>query len=108
MAFGDLSDTLALAAVSLDGEVIQDQRISTDVLAFEPCAPPARAPSLHDQGAFHPVGGTDDAHDGPAQRAASIDIFPEADVLDLETTELVQDFEEVFDTHLQALLGDRP
>jgi hypothetical protein len=92
----------------LDGEVIQDQRISTDMLAFEPCAPHAGAHPLDDQAAFQLGDGTDDDHDGPAQRAASIDIFPEADVLDLETTELVQDFEEVFDTHLQALLGDRP
>src|ERR1022692_933824 len=67
-----------------------------------------RRARLADQVAFQLGDCADDDHDGPAQRAASIDIFSEADVLDLETTELVQDFEEVFDTHLQALLGDRP
>src|ERR1035438_3141062 len=46
MPFGDLTDTLALTAVALDCGVVQDQRISTDVLAFEPGAPHAGAHPL--------------------------------------------------------------
>ena len=82
MAFGDLAEALALAAVSLDCGVVQYQRIAADVLAFEPGAPHAGAHPLDDQVAFQFGDGADDDHDGPAQRAAGIDIFPEADVLD--------------------------
>ena len=85
MAFGDLSDALALAAVALDGGVVQYQRIAADVLALKPGAPHAGAHPLDDQIAFQFGNGADDDHDGPAQRAAGIDIFPEADVLDLKT-----------------------
>jgi hypothetical protein len=95
MAFCDLSDALALAAVSLDGGVVQYQWIAADMLAFEPGAPHAGAHPLDDQVAFQFSDGADDDHDSPAQRAAGVDIFPEADVLDLEPAEFVQDFKEV-------------
>src|ERR1019366_3903438 len=75
MAFSDLTDTLAMLTVSLDGEVIQDQRIAADVLAFRPGAPHAGAHPLDNQVAFEFGDCTDDDHDGPAQRAAGIDIF---------------------------------
>ena len=82
MAFGDLPDALATLTVLLDGGVVQYQRSSADVLAFEPGAPHAGAHPFDDQVAFQFGDGADDDHDGPAQRAAGIDIFPEADVLD--------------------------
>ena len=97
MPFGDLTDTLAVLTVSLDGEVIQDQGSSTDLLSFEPGTPHSGAHSLDDQIAFQFSDGADDDHDSPAQRSAGIDVFPRADVLDLETTELVQDLEEMLD-----------
>ena len=75
MALGDLADALALAAVSLYGGVVQHQRIAADVLAFEPGAPHAGAHSLDNQVAFQFSDGADDDHDGPAQRAAGVDIF---------------------------------
>jgi hypothetical protein len=87
---------LATLAVSLDGEVIEDQRISADVLSFKPGAPHAGAHSLDDQVAFQLGDCADDDHDGPAQRTASIDILPEADVLDFQPVQFVQDIEEVF------------
>jgi hypothetical protein len=84
VAFSDLAKALAMLAVSLDGGVVQDQRISADVLAFKAGAPHAGAHPLDDQVTFQFGNCADDDHDGPAQRAAGIDIFPEADVLDLE------------------------
>jgi F420-0:gamma-glutamyl ligase-like protein len=96
MALGDLADALALAAVALDSGTIQLQRIAADMLAFEPCAPHAVAHPLDDQVAFELGDGADDDHDGPAQRAADVDVFPEAGELDLETVELVENIEEVF------------
>ena len=38
----------------------------------------------------------DDDDDGPAQRSAGVDIFPERDELDLEPGQLIQDFEVMF------------
>ena len=81
MAFGDLADTLAMLTVSVDGEVIQYQRISTDVLAFEPGAPHAGAHPLDDQAAFQLGDAADDHDDGSAQRFSGIDALPEADEL---------------------------
>ena len=71
MAFCDLSDALALAAVSLDGGVVQYQWIAADMLAFEPGAPHAGAHPLDDQVAFQFSDGADDDHDSPAQRVAA-------------------------------------
>ncbi len=84
MAFGDLAEALATLTVSLDGGIIQDQWVAADVLAFETGAPHAGAHPLDDQVAFQFGDGADDDDDGPAQRAAGVDIFPEADVLDVE------------------------
>jgi len=84
VAFCDLAKALATLAVSLDSEVVEDQRISADVLAFEPGASHAGAHPLDNQIAFELGNCADDDHDGSAQRAARVDIFPEADVLDLQ------------------------
>jgi hypothetical protein len=96
VAFSDLAKALAMLAVSLDGGVVQDHGISADVLAFKASAPHAGALALEDQVTFQFGNGADDDHDGPAQRAAGIDIFPKTDVLDLEPVKLVEDIEEVF------------
>ncbi len=95
MELGDLAQALAMLAVALDSGMVQHQRIAADVLAFEPGAPHAGAHSLDNQVAFQFSDGADDDHDGPAQRATGVDIFLEADLLDLKPAELVQDFEEV-------------
>jgi hypothetical protein len=52
MAFCNLAKALALAAVALDGGVIQFQRIAAYVPAFKAGAPHAGAHSLDDQVAF--------------------------------------------------------
>ena len=54
------------------------------------------AHSLDDQVTFEFGDGADDDHDGPAQRAGSVDLLAEADELDVEPVELVEHFEEVF------------
>ena len=95
MAFGDLSQTLTMQAVLLDGSVVQYQRSTADPLAFEAGAPHAGAHPLDDEAAFQFGDGADDDDDGAAQRAAGIDIFPEDDVLDVEPVEFVEHIEEV-------------
>ena len=93
--FCDLPDALATLTVLLDSKVVQHQRSPADALAFEPGAPHAGAHPFDDQAAFQFGDGADDHHDGPAQRAGGVDIFPEADELDFDAVQLVEYFKEV-------------
>src|ERR1035438_10483496 len=106
MALRYLSKTLPLGAVMLDPGVVELQRVVADVAAFKAGAPHAGAHSLDDQVAFEFGDGADDDYDGPAQRAAGIDIFPEADVLDLQPVQLVQDLKKVLHRPGYASLAD--
>ncbi len=69
MPFGDLSQALAALAVLLDRKVVQDQRSTADLLAFQPCAPHAGADPLDYEAAFKLCNRANDDNDGPAQRA---------------------------------------
>jgi hypothetical protein len=60
------------------------------VPAFETSTPHAGADSFDDQVAFELGDGSDDHDDGAAQRAARVDIFAEADELDVDPVELRQ------------------
>jgi hypothetical protein len=95
MAPCDLAKALAALTVLLDGQVVQHQWSSADSLAVESGAPHAGADSFDDQAAFEFGDGADDNHDGAAQGAAGVDIFPEADVLDPDSIQLVQDIKEM-------------
>src|ERR1035441_4685280 len=95
VAFGDLTQAAALAPVFLDCGTVQYQRLAADVLTFETSASHAGAHSLDDQTAFKLSDGADDHDDGPSQRAAGVDVLPEADVLDADSIQLVEDIEEV-------------
>ncbi len=79
MAFGDLTQALALVPVFLDSGTVEYQRPAADVLTFEARAPHTGAHPFDDQAAFEFGDRSDDDHDGPAQRTAGVDIFAEAD-----------------------------
>ena len=91
-----LAQALTVLTVAKDGAAIEVQRLASDVPAFEAGPAHAGADPLDDQVALQFRDRSDDDHDGPAQRAAGVDVFPEADELDLETVELVENIEEVF------------
>ena len=95
MPFCDLPDALATLTVLSDRKVVQYQWSSADALAFQACAPHAGAHPFDDQVAFQLGDGADDDHDGPAQRAAGIDLLPERYELDIESVQLVQHFQEM-------------
>ena len=95
MSFGDLSNALTTLTVLLDGDAVQYQWSSADSLTFETGTPHAGAHTLDDQAAFKLSDGADDDDDGPAQRATSVDIFSERDVLDPYSIHLIQNIEEV-------------
>src|SRR6478609_10908625 len=105
MSFGDLSDALATLPVLLDGEVVQHQWSSSDALAFETCAPHAGAHPFNDQAAFEFGDSADDDDDGAAQRAAGVDIFPEADELHFQAIQIVEHFKEVPGRASDAIAG---
>ena len=95
MAFGDLPQALPTLAVLLDSDTIQYQWSPADALAFETSAPHAGAHSFDDQAAFKLGDSADDHDDGASQRAAGVDIFPEADIFDSCPIQLVEHIEEV-------------
>src|SRR5580704_5067393 len=70
---------------------------ATDVPAFESGPAHAGPNPFDDQVAFELRDRADDDDDGPSERATGIEVFPEADVLDVQVVEFVQDFEEVPD-----------
>ena len=63
--------------------------------AFEPSAPHAGTDPFDDQASLEFRDGADDDHDGASQRAAGINLLPEADELYVEPVELIEHFEEV-------------
>ena len=95
MAFCNLAKTLSLAAVSLDGGVVQFQWMAADVTAFESGSPHACAHSLDDEVALKLCDGADDDHDGSAQRSAGVDLLAETDELDAYPVQVVEHIEEV-------------
>ena len=96
MSLCDLTKALTLAAVALDGGIVEEQWLPSDVPAFEAGAPHAGAHPLDDQVSLKFSNGADDDDDGSAQRATNVDIFPERDILDIEPAEFVENVEEVF------------
>jgi hypothetical protein len=84
IALRQLSETLAALAVPQDGVAIENKRLASDVSAFELGSPHAGAHALDNQVALEFGDGPDDDHNGPAQRATGVDLFPEADELDIE------------------------
>jgi hypothetical protein len=84
MAFCDLAQALALAAIALYPDVIQLERITADVAAFKTGASHAGAYPLDDKVTFQFGNGADDDDDGPTQRTAGIDLLAERDELDIE------------------------
>src|SRR3954454_9221579 len=95
MALGDFSQALATLAILLDGGTVQHQRLAADVLTVQTCAPHTGAHPFDDQAALKLSDGADDHDYGPAQRATGVDLLPEADVLNTDAIQLVEDIEEV-------------
>ena len=94
---GDLAQAASGLAVADDSATIDVQWPAPDMLALELGTPHPGAHPLDDQVAFQLGDGADNDHHCPPQRSAGVDIFPEADELNLYMIEFVQDFEKVSD-----------
>src|ERR1035441_5214868 len=95
VALCQLAQALPVLPAAEDRGSIEDQGFATDVPAFELSASHYGAHPLDDQAAFQFCDCTDDDHNGPAERAAGIDLFPEADELDIQSVQFIEHFEEV-------------
>jgi len=95
MSPGDLAQALAMLAVPNDSLAVQVERWTADVLALKPGAPHAAAHPFDDQAPLELGDRTDDDDDGPAQRAASVDLLAEADELDIKPAQFVQHFQKM-------------
>ena len=95
IALRQLAQALTVLTVAKDRAAVEIERLTSDVPAFEAGASHAGAHPLDDQVAFQFRDRSDDDHDGPAQRAAGVDLFAERDELDAEMVEFVEDLEEV-------------
>jgi hypothetical protein len=73
------------------------QRLAPDVPAFEPGTSHAGTDAFDDQVALELGDGADDDHHRATQRAAGVEVLPEADELDLEMVELIEYLKEVAD-----------
>jgi len=91
----DLAQALAEAAILEDSNEIEIERLAADVPAFELGPAHSCTNTLDDQAPFEFRDCADDHDDSAAQRAAGVDLFAEADVLDAEPVQLVEHIEEV-------------
>ena len=83
-----LAEALTLGAVLEHRSPVDIQRPATDVATFQLGPAHSGAYPFDDQVPLQLGDGADDDDDGAAQRAARVDVLPEADELDLQVVEL--------------------
>ena len=87
-----MSKALSAGAIAQDGVGVDVEWRPAETTAFEFCPAHAGTDALDDQVAFEFGDGADDDHDGPAQRAASVDLFAKRNELDVQPVQLIQHF----------------
>ncbi len=84
MDLGQLTQTEAMGSIPEQGLTIEVEPGATDVLAFELGSPHTSPDALNNKVAFQLGYGADDDYNSTAQWTAGVDVFPEADELDVE------------------------
>jgi hypothetical protein len=84
MDLGQLTQAEAMGSIPEQGLMIEVESWPPDMLAFELGSPHAGPDALYYKVAFELGNGADDDDDGAAQRTAGVDVFPEADKLDVQ------------------------
>jgi len=95
MDLGQLTETVTSLTVPQDSITIKNKWFTSDVAAFELGPSHASANSLDDQVSLELCDRPDDDYNGPAQGTTSVDLFAEADELDVEPVQFIEHFEEV-------------
>jgi hypothetical protein len=78
-----LTETVTSLTIPQDSAAIENKWLASDVAAFELGPPHAGPHSLDDQVALEFGDGADDDDNGPAQGTSGVDLFAEADELDI-------------------------
>src|SRR3954471_5649832 len=103
---GDLRQAVVIDFAVLDDPLaINVERLASQAAAFQACPAHTGAYALDDQRTLEFRNGTDDDHDGAAQRTSSIEVLAEADELDVEVAERVEQIKEILDRARQAIAG---
>jgi hypothetical protein len=79
----ELAEALTALPIPEDGDAVEVQWLASDVLALELGPPHAGADPLDDETPLELGDDPDDHDDRPAQRASGVDLFAEADELDV-------------------------
>jgi hypothetical protein len=95
IALGQLSQAETALAILEDRFSIKNQWLAPDLPPFEPSTAHAGPDPLDDQVTFQLGDSADDDHDRPAQRTAGVDLLSEADELDVDPIQLVEDFQKM-------------
>ena len=95
MVASDLSDGPATLPIAEDFFAIDFKRPAPDMRAFETSPSHSGPDAFDDQASLEFGDGSDDDDDGSSERTARVDALAEADELDAEPVELVQNFKEV-------------
>jgi hypothetical protein len=90
-------EALSAGTVPKNGNAIDVERPAADVPSLESGPAHSCADPFDDQIPFQFGDGPDDDDHGPAERAAGIQVLPEADELDAEMVELIGPQRRVFD-----------
>jgi len=92
-----------------DSVAIENKWLASDVTAFELCPPHAGAYPLDDQVAFGAsCDRPDDDDNSTAQGPTGVDLFAEADELDVQPVQFVEHIQEVFYYPTLAIRSDAP
>src|SRR5450755_2888392 len=94
-----------MGAIVEDGSAVHRHLRTPNVPAFQLGTTQSCFHAFDDQRAFKFGNGGDDYNHGAAQGAARVEILPEADELDIEPVQFVQDFEEVLGGTSESVAG---
>jgi hypothetical protein len=95
VSLGELSETASALTVAEHGITIELEWTSSDVAAFKTRPAHTGADPLDDQAPFEFGDGADDDDQGSAQGTAGVDLLAEADELDVDAVQLIEDLEEM-------------
>jgi hypothetical protein len=101
----DLPNALTLAAIMVDGGVIELQRLAADVLAIHARSPHAGAHSLASQAALQANDGGGEERNRAALRAAGVDFFAKGAEVDVQPVEFVEYLQKVAGRAADAVAG---
>jgi hypothetical protein len=94
---GQLAQTEAMGTITEQGFPVNVEPRTADILAFQLSSPHTGPHALNNKVTFQFGNSADDDHHGAAQWTARVELFTEADELQVEVVQLIEYFQEVPD-----------